>query len=137
MNNDSDSKLQNSFTQGFHVTTAAALPSILGTGLEPRIGPRSIDLGENVPAIYLFETLSDVEQGLMNWMADAFDEDDELVVLEIDLTGIESQQADGQFEIVTSQRIGPEKIIRQYDERLRLQHVGQTPSYCPPPTQHL
>lgn len=137
MNNASHAKQHGRFTQGFHVTTAAALPSILSTGLEPRIGPRSVELGEDRPAVYFFETLSDVEQGLMNWMTDVFDEAEDIVVLEVDITDVSCSQADGQFEIVASERISPDKIIRQYDERLRLLAVGQTSVSRPPPPSNL
>lgn len=125
MNNDSDSNLNEGFTQGFHVTTAAALPSILSTGLEPRIGPRSTAIGEHQCAIYFFETLFDVVNGLMNWMADEFDEDDEIVILDVDLTGTRSQRAVGEFEIIVSERISPDKIVQQYDEDLHCSQLDR------------
>lgn len=122
---DSDPKSKDGFTQGFHVTTAAALPFILSTGLEPRIGPRSAAMGEHQCAIYFFETLADVEHGLMNWMADEFDEDDELVILDVDLTGTRSQRAVGEFEITVSERISPDKIVQQYDEDLHCSQLAR------------
>lgn len=44
----------------YHVTPTKNVPSILKTGLQPRIGPRSKAAKEQQPAIYVFPTRDDM-----------------------------------------------------------------------------
>ena len=104
--------------RGFHVTTFEAYGSIREQGLLPRIGPRSTELGEENPQIYFFRSREDVEQGLMQWLGDEFNEDEVLLVLEVDLSAIDVVATEGQFELTVSQPIGPDRILRCYDENL-------------------
>lgn len=103
----------------YHVTPSDNLDSILAKGLIPSIGPRSAELGELEPRIYLFRNLDDVETALTNWMADAFDENEELVVIEIDPGEHDSKHLidfEDQFEIVSLAVIEPSRICRVLDE---------------------
>lgn len=108
-----------SFAKGYHVTTLDSLDAIRSSGLEPRIGPRSEELGEPEPAIYLFPSLEDVETALSNWLGEWFEDDVSLVVLEIDLLGVQATQATGQFEITTPEALAPHRILGVLDENLR------------------
>lgn len=108
-------------TVGFHVTTEQACDAILHEGIEPRIGPRSAELGESQPQIYLFKTREDVENALSNWLGESFEEDEALMILEVDLAGIAVTAESDQFELIVSQRIEPEKIVAVYDEMFELQ----------------
>ncbi len=103
---------------GFHVTLAENLPSILEYGLRPGIGERSLMLNEPEPLLYLFETLEDVEAGLSGWMADVFDEDDPIVIIEVDLRGIDARKLPGKFEITVNETLASDRIVAVLDERL-------------------
>lgn len=92
------------------------MPSILEEGLIARIGPRADQLGEVVPAVYCFGDREAVEDGLMGWMADAFEEADGIVILEIDAEGlaIEKNPEDFEFRILTC--VAPTRITSIFDE---------------------
>ena len=61
----------------WHLTPLRHVPFILADGLQPKIGERSLRLGEHLPAIFLFPTLVDLENALSNWMGDEIEEADE------------------------------------------------------------
>jgi hypothetical protein len=74
-------------TTGYHVTTDNNLARITSQGLIPQIGERSADLGEPVPAVYLFPSLADLEDALGGWLGECFEDyEDSLHVLKVDLT---------------------------------------------------
>lgn len=100
----------------FHVTLVSALPSILEEGLIARIGPRADQLGEVVPAVYCFGDREAVEDGLMGWMADAFEEADGIVILEIDATGLDIQKNPADFEFRLLDTLYPSRIVALFDE---------------------
>ncbi|MBK1666590.1 hypothetical protein CKO28_00850 [Rhodovibrio sodomensis] len=95
-------------TAAYHVCPSSAVPDILATGLHPRIGPRAQDLGEAVPAVYLFETPDGVETAMLNWLGDCFEED--LSVLEVDLPETLRRGAGADFEIVILDPIPADRI---------------------------
>lgn len=68
----------------YHITRKLDLDSILIEGLTPRIGDRSELIGEDQPRIYLFDSKLSAEDGLCSWLADQFDEDEELVLLTVE-----------------------------------------------------
>jgi hypothetical protein len=92
----------------YHVTRLADLYAIKQTGLKPSIGPRSRDFGENIPAIYLFGSIADAEQAVMNWLGDQFDETEHLVLLRVDVTGVQIEH--NAFEFSTRQFIPRDNI---------------------------
>ena len=67
----------------YHVTQSKNVSSIMSNGLIPSQGERSAKLGDY--GIFMFGNKSHMEQALMNWLGDEFDEDDELTVLIVDL----------------------------------------------------
>lgn len=69
----------------FHVTPSENLSGILNHGLAPAIGPRSKELGELTPMVYLFTDMDSLDHAY--WLEDYF-HDDELVVVEVDTTGL-------------------------------------------------
>jgi hypothetical protein len=97
-------------TAAYHVCPSSAVPDILATGLHPRIGPRAQDLGETVPAVYLFETPDDVETAMLNWLGDCFEEDVDLSVLEVDLPETLRRGTGADFEIVILDPIPSDRI---------------------------
>lgn len=64
----------------YHVTPTRNVFDILEQGLLPSIGPRSQELGEELPRIYVFTRLDALEDALSNWLGEAFDEDEPLSI---------------------------------------------------------
>lgn len=106
----------------YHVTAKTSLPSILKLGLEPRIGERSLRLGETEKAVYCFRDKASVEDALMGWMADVFDEDEELVILELDFDAGKVAESAG-FELAILETIPPSAIKALYDEEWNKRRV--------------
>lgn len=98
----------------YHVTTAAALPSILNQGLHPRIGPRAADLGEEHPRVYCFTCLEAVEHALSNWLGDEF-EDEEAILLELSLPEGTALDSDVEWEVAVRDAIPASCIQRRWD----------------------
>lgn len=79
----------NEFTTGnsgslyYHVTETKNVSSIMKHGLIPKTGRRGIHATTNDPVIYLFNTITEAEEGVMNWLGDILDENDTLSLLEI------------------------------------------------------
>ena len=67
----------------YHITPIENLEKIAAQGLLPMTGPRSSLLAEKEAAIYVFSDLTAVEDACNNWLADCFDEDQELALLRI------------------------------------------------------
>lgn len=67
----------------YHLTPLAQVTDILHKGLVPQIGERSKLAGETQPAIFCFPSLAQVEDALMQWVGDYFDEDEPLALLRI------------------------------------------------------
>ena len=69
----------------YHVTLSSNIEAIKEQGLIPQIGKRS-KACETIPAVYLFHTIPDVESALGSWLGDLFEEEDELISIELVLT---------------------------------------------------
>jgi hypothetical protein len=102
----------------FHVTTLDTLPAIRIAGLVPQLGARSRECDEQVPAVFVFVDKESCEAGLTNWLGEAFDETDALIVLELEYTPLRFQQ-DAAYEMSIFERIPPEAIRRVLDENLK------------------
>ena len=103
----------------FHVTPKENIKSILKSGLIPKIGYRSQKINEDVPAVYLFTTIEECHNALLNWLGEEFEDVDELLILEVDIddTYIElDNNGDIFFEIVVTKTVGVEKIKEIYTE---------------------
>lgn len=94
----------------YHITPIYNLDNIIQNGLEPKIGDRSNLIGEEHHSIYLFKDISDIENALMSWMENEFNEDEELALLQITIPFNIKIEYNG-FEYTTSQSI-PAKYIR-------------------------
>ena len=106
----------------YHVTKIDNLSSILEQGLILQIGERSKEIGETIKRIYLFHSFDDMENALMNWLGECFDEEDELVILKICLpdtfpihTDIDVN-GDLFYESYTQKQIPAQYIENIYDE---------------------
>lgn len=58
----------------YHVTKKENLESIMTNGLIPKIGEMSQDLGEEIKRVYLFKNIKDMEDALMNWMGEWYED---------------------------------------------------------------
>lgn len=82
----------------YHVARKSDLNSILTGGLEPRIGDRSESLGEDAPRVYLFDSKISAEEGVMSWLGDEFDEEEELVLLSVEGSSVRDPEATYVYE---------------------------------------
>lgn len=97
-------------TTAYHITPASRVDSIMHNGLVPAIGPRSAAAGEQEAFVYLFRSLLDAEDALMNWLGDAFDDDSVLLaILEVDASGLPLTSTAG-FELVCRGNIPPARV---------------------------
>lgn len=96
----------------FHVTPAHQLTSIFASGLTPACGDRSQDCGEHGDRIYFFTSFAALTDALMNWMADAFDEDECMAVLAVHRRGIaDLSVTDGaEYEATSVHPVPPQAI---------------------------
>lgn len=92
----------------YHVTPADNLDSIMRVGLRPSIGHRAISCGEDTPQVYLFGHRKDVDNALMNWLGDEFDDDVALAVLRVECDTV--VRGDVDYEYVRFTTIAPECI---------------------------
>ena len=97
--------------QVYHVTPSNNLTSIMSQGLIPQRGDRARKILDEKPAIYCFPDKNAMEDAVMNWLGDEFDEDEALALLEIDTSGLIGQVTPGaEYEIAITSKIPPENI---------------------------
>lgn len=94
----------------YHVTYAEGVSSILRDGLVPRRGLRSCSLGEGREAVFLFPSLEDVEDALMNWLGEEMDDDKPLALLEVQLPPDLSFRSEVAWEMIVEDLIPPDCI---------------------------
>ncbi|MBY0464776.1 MAG: hypothetical protein K2W33_07505 [Burkholderiales bacterium] len=94
----------------FHVTTSRALPFLLGGGIEPRVGARSKEAGEAAPRSYHFACAQDMDDALCGWLADAFDEEEDLAVVAVDVSGLAIEESPAGYEVQVLDHIDPERL---------------------------
>ena len=95
----------------YHVTRKSSLDRVLKSGLKAKV-PR--DMKNEPKGVYLFKTVEDLEDAVMNWLGDRFDEDDELVMIKIDGRFIKNNDiatTSAGFEIISKKNIPPEAIL--------------------------
>lgn len=106
----------------FHVTPIENLESILQNGLLPMIGERSIECNEHQKAIYLFHSISDMDNALLNWLGECFPDDIGLAILQIDIPDefpiVTEKDSNGDdfFESICLEPIPVDYISAIYDE---------------------
>jgi len=98
----------------FHVTPMEKVDSILTNGLIPQIGERSKKISEE-KGIFLFPSEEDMEQAMLSWLADEFDEDEELASLKIMLPDDFPLESPVEYERVSRVTI-ESKYIEFYKE---------------------
>ena len=104
----------------FHCTLETHLPSIFDRGLIPGVGQRSQEAREGKPCLYFFPDLQAVEQALLTWLGDAFEEEeDALVILEVDLDGLPVHSAPGSFELTLDVPVSPDRVVGLFNGSLQ------------------
>jgi hypothetical protein len=97
----------------YHVCDDTNLDSILKYGLKVGVGHRSAQLEEE-PGIFLFKTVDDAVDGVMNWLGDEYEEDVILSLLEIRLpTDFPLEENANSYETISRIDI-PNKYIKVY-----------------------
>jgi len=92
----------------YHITRSENVPLIMKGGLLPS----KPDDMQDVEGVYLFKSVMDAEDALMNWLGDRFDEDEPLTLLRVDSAGageLDTDSAAG-FEAISKTGIAPEFI---------------------------
>ena len=92
----------------YHITRSENVPLIMKGGLLPS----KPDDMQDVEGVYLFKSVMDAGDALMNWFGDRFDEDEPLTLLRVDSAGtgeLDTDSAAG-FEVVSKTAIAPEFI---------------------------
>lgn len=93
----------------YHVSSSKNRTEILKKGLIPKIGKNSKTYGESAPAIYLFASIEDAKDAVMNWLGDEFDDNDILDLYEINLPADFHVEHEA-FEYRTTDSIPPHYI---------------------------
>ena len=82
----------------YHVTEARYVASILRNGLRPGRMKRGTG-ADTTPAVYLFRTEDEAEDGVMNWLGDLLHEDEPLALLAVDLPGSHPLEDDPELDL--------------------------------------
>lgn len=95
----------------WHVTPCRNVPAILRNGLVPAVGSRSENARETEPGIYLFGTVEDMENAMMNWLGDETDGTDPwLLHVRLPDGFANAHVRQNAFEYVCRERIPPDWI---------------------------
>lgn len=89
-----------------HVTSAAAVDSIMKTGLQPRIGPLSEQV-EGSPAIYMFPDWESLEDA--NWLFESWPYDSEPALIGVNTTGLVLYSSQP-YEVAFDKAIEPSRL---------------------------
>ena len=95
----------------YHVTPTINIPRIFEQGLLPQRGDRALLMNEEEDAIFLFPSRADVDNALMNWLGDEFEEDEPLTLLEIELPpNVQVVPSTVEYEVMVFDPIPPKYI---------------------------
>jgi len=84
---------------------------MLTNGIEPRI---PTDMQNEPKGVYLFKSYEDMEDAVTNWLGDRYEDEDELVVLKINASGL-TLKSTVDYEVMSPSKIPPENIIGYED----------------------
>lgn len=99
----------------YHVTLLKNWPSIKQNGLLPLISKRSEEMGESVPAVYLFTSRTSMNEALCQWLGDWYEteygEEVKLCSLEVTLDqAFPLVSSEAAYEILSLSKIPPGMI---------------------------
>ena len=105
-------------TEYYHVTLSKSVKSILNKGLIPKLGERSLEIGEKEKLIFLFPSEEDMECAVMQWLGDWYEdkygENVKLSCLKINLPyDFPIKNGEVSYECI-SKNIIPAKYIKFY-----------------------
>lgn len=100
----------------YHITPTANVFNILEEGLRPAIGLRSEELGEDVARIYVFKDALAMEDALSNWLGEAFDYDEALSIIELEVDDARVVIPDDMYEAYILETVAPSAIVRIVSE---------------------
>lgn len=95
----------------WHVTPTRNVFGILEDGLKPFVGARSQALGEGIARVYVFTEALALEDALSNWLGEAFDEDEALSVLLLDVAPERVLVPQDLFEAYILDTVAPSCIV--------------------------
>lgn len=97
----------------YHVTSRHNLDSILCNGLIPQSPSDMVD----EYGVYLFKTIEDVKNAILNWFGDRMDEweyqhgkDYDAIILQISSIGLELIESEAEYELICKNVIPPSLI---------------------------
>ena len=97
----------------YHITRSENVPLIMKGGLTPS----KPDDMQDVEGVYLFKSVTDAEDALMNWLGDRFDEDEPLTLLKVDPRGVgEVDSSCAGFEVTSVSKIDPQFISVEQED---------------------
>lgn len=79
------------------------------------MGARSI-LMDELPSLFFFESKDALENALSNWLGDAFDEDEELTILQVDVPEDWLMSTPADYELVCTTVVPPRMIDKVMPE---------------------
>lgn len=96
----------------WHVTPTINIFGILEEGLVPSIGARSEELGEDAKRVYVFTSIDALENALGNWLGEAFEEDEALSILSLEVETSRVIVPDNLFEAYILDTVAPSCIVQ-------------------------
>lgn len=91
----------------YHISLLKNKKSILINGLVPSIGNNSQSCEEKTPAIYLFPDETTMNDALLNWFSELYEEEI-LSVFQVDIAGLDITH--NGYELISYNTIPKEKI---------------------------
>lgn len=82
----------------YHVTRYSNLDSIKLHGILPN---KPTDFEEDENAVYLFKSMDSLEDAIDSWLGDRFDEDEDVIVLEINPVGLNIEKSSVDYEVIS------------------------------------
>lgn len=105
--------LKTPFEYPVHVTTKKNLQSILKKGLLPNSPELKLDQ-KDARGVYFFPDIATVVDSWDSWLEDRWDEDEELVCIFADISGLPTTNGAG-YEIVVAAPVTPDRIKKWVD----------------------
>ena len=96
----------------WHVTYKDNLEGILQDGLMPS---NPIDFNDE-RGVYCFPNIESMEDALANWLGDRLDESKEIVLIQLNIEGLNFKEVNNSYEIIVYDTINPERIIGIHNE---------------------
>ncbi len=94
----------------YHITPKKNILNMKWYGIQPTLLPEFC-----TKAICLFDDRTTMEDALMNWLSDKFPENEPLVCLTIDPTGLEIHESDVGYEVISYKTIPWKNVVKIED----------------------